>query len=243
MRETAPIRSVGVMLVGGWEAKTAILANELRKDREDNEYGQRTVFGCTAGACASGSNGARDNFHLLWSWLAACPRGLARQSAADGASAGNPALSATAHQPTRSETHERAVEFRAEPGAGGLHGPVSLARFRLRSLPHSGQGHPEPGAATAAIALDVKTYARSRLRRDPAHRSERRQSQGQCRRTGPAARSEELLHRQRPQELALRHPDLWQGQVSPNLPRRGSGLLRQSAPVGVRLCRRPRSEE
>jgi hypothetical protein len=34
MRETAPIKSVGVMLVGGWEAKTAILADELRKDRE-----------------------------------------------------------------------------------------------------------------------------------------------------------------------------------------------------------------
>ena len=31
------------------------------------------------------------------------------------------------------------------------------------------------------------------------------------RRTGPAARRGELLHRQRPEELALRHPDLWQG--------------------------------
>jgi len=48
-----------------------------RTDR-DNEYDKRTVFGGIVGACASGSNGARDNFDLLWSWLAARLRGLAR---------------------------------------------------------------------------------------------------------------------------------------------------------------------
>src|ERR1019366_4863515 len=47
--------------------------------------------------------------------------------------------------------HERAIEFRAEPGAVGIHGSVSFARFRLCALPHSGQGRPEPGAATAGI--------------------------------------------------------------------------------------------
>jgi hypothetical protein len=42
------------------------------------EYDQRTLFGCIPGACASGNNGARDNFDLLWAWLAARLRGLAR---------------------------------------------------------------------------------------------------------------------------------------------------------------------
>jgi hypothetical protein len=74
--------SNGVILVAGKEAKTEILANErLRhsgRTERDNEYDKRTVFDCALGACASGNNGAHDNFDLLWSWLAARVRGLAR---------------------------------------------------------------------------------------------------------------------------------------------------------------------
>src|ERR1039457_3867875 len=113
--------------------------NSGRKEG-DIEYDKRTAFGCTPGAGASGHNGARDDFDLLWSWLAARLRG-----------------------PPRNEPHERAIEFRAEPGAGGLHGSVSLARFRLRALPHSGQGRPEPGAATAGSGRGDR--ARSEERR------------------------------------------------------------------------------
>jgi hypothetical protein len=57
------------MLNGGREAKTVLLANELRRHsgttEKDNEYDKRTVFGCTPGARASGSNCARDDFDLL----------------------------------------------------------------------------------------------------------------------------------------------------------------------------------
>src|ERR1039458_3781141 len=48
------------------------------RTERNNEYDKRTVFGCTPGACASGSNGARYDFDLLWSWLAARLRGLPR---------------------------------------------------------------------------------------------------------------------------------------------------------------------
>src|ERR1017187_6689343 len=92
------------------------------RTEKDNEYDKRTVFGCTPGACASGSNCARDNFDLFWSWLAARLRGL-------------PRINPPVHEPPRGEAHERAIEFRAEPGAVGLHGSVSLARIRLRALP------------------------------------------------------------------------------------------------------------
>src|SRR5271157_2045321 len=214
--------------------------NPERTER-DNQHDNRTVFGRTPGAYASGSNGARDNLDLLWSWPAARLRGLARQKAADGTSGfpagrswsarpsgGKPALSPTVHEPPRSEAHERAIEFRAEPGAVGLHGSVSLSRLRLRALPHSRQGGPEPGAATAGTGRGDGANRGSRVRRHPAHEPDRGKSQCQRSRTGPAARRGELLHRQRPEEVALRHSDLWQGHVSPDLPRRGSGLLRES---------------
>src|ERR1035437_6811391 len=35
----------------------------------NKEYVKRTVFGCTRDACTAGSNGARNHFDLLWSWL------------------------------------------------------------------------------------------------------------------------------------------------------------------------------
>ena len=47
-------------------------------DRKDNKYDRRTVFGGTAGGCASGSSGARDNLDLLWFWLAGRVGGPAR---------------------------------------------------------------------------------------------------------------------------------------------------------------------
>src|ERR1019366_5157884 len=116
---------------------------------ETNEYDQRTVFGRAPGGRASSNNGADDNLdHLL-----SCPAvrgGLGRSRAADGASGfpagrsrsarpsgGLPPISPTVREPGRGEAHERAIEFRAEPGAGGLHGSVSLARFWLRALPRS----------------------------------------------------------------------------------------------------------
>src|ERR1035441_3713304 len=80
------------------------LMNSGRTEK-DNEYDKRTVFGSTSAACASGSSGARDDFDLLWSWLAARFRGRAREQAAGGAS-GFPTL----HQPPRSEAHERAID-------------------------------------------------------------------------------------------------------------------------------------
>ena len=101
------------------------LANELPRPsgraERDNEYDKRTGFGCIVAACASDCSGARDNFNLLWSWLAARLRGL-------------PRINPIVHEPPRGEAHRRAVEFRAEPGAVGLHGSVRLARFRLRAL-------------------------------------------------------------------------------------------------------------
>src|ERR1022692_3319539 len=139
--------------------KTEILAKQRLRysgmTERDSKYDKRTVFDCDPGACASGHYGAHDNFHRHRSRLAPGGGG--------------------AHPPPRSEAHERATEFRAEPRAVGLLGSVSLARFWLRALPHSGSGRPEPGAATA-----------SRLRRHPAHEPDRRKCQCPRRSTGPA---------------------------------------------------------
>lgn len=46
-------------------------------ERGGTTYDKRRVFGCARGACASGNNGAHDNFDFLLSWLAV-RRGLAR---------------------------------------------------------------------------------------------------------------------------------------------------------------------
>src|ERR1035438_9282385 len=107
MRKTALIILLELcLIVAGSQERQSWLMKSGRTER-NNEYDKRTVFGCTPGACASGSNGARYDFDLLWSWLAARLRGL-------------PRINPTVHEPPRGEAHERAIEFRAEPGAGSF---------------------------------------------------------------------------------------------------------------------------
>ena len=70
-----------------------------------------------------------------------------------------PGLAPTVHEPLRDEAHERAIEFRAEPGADGLRRSVSLPRFRLRALSHSGQVvlnlERQQRAGSARVAVDT----------------------------------------------------------------------------------------
>jgi hypothetical protein len=163
------------------------------------KYDKRTVFGLAyhnnSGRVRFGRiNGARDNFDLLWSWLAARPPPRPGTNRPEAKLMSVP-LSFEPNQGQAAST----VQFLSRGSGYALFlapGKVvlNLERQQPASAAAAGQ-HPKPRPST------------------PAHEPDRGKCQGQRSRAGPAARRGELLHRQRPEELALRHPDLWQGRL------------------------------
>ncbi len=166
----------------------------------------------------------------------------AAAAASSPAGAASPTPAATAAR-NRVAAHYGKIplSFEAEPGADGLPGSVSFARLRLRALPHSGQGGPEPGAAETGTLIrgaGSKPQAASvdTLRMSLIGANSGAAAVG----VDPQPGVVSYFIGNDPKNWRSGIPTYGKVKYRAGLPRRGPGLLRESAPVGVRLCGRPR---
>ncbi len=142
-----------------------------------------------------------------------------------------------------------ATDLRGEPRSDRRPGPLPRPWRRLHPLPDQPGGRLEPQARRRQEARETRSGSAAGTRsafpeaeapeaRRPPYQPRGRQPLSSRHRSRGAAWQEQLLHRQRPLEVAHQRPALRQGPIPGRLPRHRPRLLRQRAAARARLRRR-----